>query len=140
MTEPPPSVEYSGQCTQWEMFDSYMEDIERRKEAEAKKGKKKEGSNQKEEGGGGSNKDENGRDNIVHSAAMAHAAKILERMANQNTFADVHRHLALHCSAAVAIRPPRCLQMPREQPRRLKTPPSLLGAGDRGFQVLGGRL
>ena len=26
---------------------------------------------------------------VVHSAAMARAAKILERMANQNTFSDV---------------------------------------------------
>ena len=23
MTEPPPSVEYSAQCTQWEIFDGY---------------------------------------------------------------------------------------------------------------------
>ena len=37
---------------------------------------------------GAAKKDE-GADNIVHSAAMAHAAKILERMVNQNTFADV---------------------------------------------------
>ncbi|KAL1499669.1 hypothetical protein AB1Y20_011866 [Prymnesium parvum] len=90
MTEPPPSVEYSGQCTQWEMFDAYMEDIERRKEAEAKKGKKdkKEGTREKEDGVPGTAKEES-KDNIVHSAAMAHAAKILERMANQNTFADV---------------------------------------------------
>ena len=24
MTEPPPSVEYSAQCTQWEIFDGYI--------------------------------------------------------------------------------------------------------------------
>ena len=42
ITEPPPSVEYASQCTQWEMFDAYMEDIDRKKELEAreKKGKK----------------------------------------------------------------------------------------------------
>ena len=28
MTEPPPSVEYSAQCTQWEIFDGYIEGIE----------------------------------------------------------------------------------------------------------------
>merc|ERR1719231_1146140 len=52
---------------------------------EGKKGKK-------EKGGGATTKKKEstgGSDDIVHSAAMAHAAKILERMANQNTFADV---------------------------------------------------
>ena len=41
MTEPPPSVEYSGQATQWELYDSYAEDQERKREAEKrlKKGK-----------------------------------------------------------------------------------------------------
>ena len=85
MTEPPPSVEYSSQCTQWEMYDAYIEDIERKKEMEGKKGKKDKG------GGTTTKKKENqgGSEDIVHSAAMAHAAKILERMTNQNTFADV---------------------------------------------------
>jgi len=90
MTEPPPSVEFSAQCNQWEMFDSYMEDLDRKKEQESKKNKKdkKEGGKDKDEGGESKAKDES-KDNIVHSAAMAHAAKILERMANQNTFSDV---------------------------------------------------
>jgi dynein intermediate chain 1 len=85
MTEPPPSVEYSSQCTQWEMYDAYIEDIERKKEQEGKK-------NKKGDKGATSTKkkqQEGGSDDIVHSSAMAHAAKILERMANQNTFADV---------------------------------------------------
>lgn len=91
MTEPPPSVEYSAQCTQWEMFDAYTEDLDRKKEQESKKGKKekgKDGAGGAKEESGTAAKDES-KDNIVHSAAMAHAAKILERMANQNTFADV---------------------------------------------------
>ena len=90
MTEPPPSVEYAAQCTQWEMFDAYTEDLDRKKEQESKKGKKektgKEGGDKPE---GEKAAKEESKDNIVHSAAMAHAAKILERMANQNTFADV---------------------------------------------------
>jgi hypothetical protein len=28
MTEPPPSVEYSAQCTQWEIFDGHIEGME----------------------------------------------------------------------------------------------------------------
>merc|ERR1719274_378776 len=46
MTEPPPSVEYSSQCTQWEMYDAYMEDIERKKELEGKESKKDKGAAQ----------------------------------------------------------------------------------------------
>ena len=84
-TSPPPSVEYSSQCTQWEMYDAYIEDIERKKEMEGKKNKKDKGAATTTK----KKKEEGGSDDIVHSAAMAHAAKILERMANQNTFADV---------------------------------------------------
>merc|ERR1719502_2098918 len=64
MTEPPPSVEYSSQCTQWEMYDAYIEDLERKKEMEGKKGKKDKGgttTTKKKEVQGGS-------EDIVHSA------------------------------------------------------------------------
>jgi dynein intermediate chain 1 len=69
------------------MFDAYIEDLERKREMEGKKSKKEKGGaaptdKKKKDVQGGS-------DDIVHSAAMSHAAKILERMANQNTFADV---------------------------------------------------
>jgi len=76
----------SDSFVQWEMYDAYMEDIERKKELEGKKGKK-------DKGVVASKKPiaavQSGDGDIVHSAAMAHAAKILERMTNQNTFADV---------------------------------------------------
>lgn len=86
MTEPPPSVEYTGQCTQWEIFDAYMEDQERKRDADSKKGKKLKDDDAKK-----SKKDQakEGETNVIHSTQMAHAAKILERMTNQNTFADV---------------------------------------------------
>merc|ERR550514_2221197 len=51
---------------------------------EGKKNKKDKGAAPKKKV-----KEETGSEDIVHSAAMAHASKILERMANQNTFADV---------------------------------------------------
>ena len=72
MTEPPPSVEYSSQCTQWEMYDAYIEDIERKKEMEGKKGKKGAETAKKTK-----KVEQSGSDDIVHSAAMAHASKIL---------------------------------------------------------------
>ena len=89
MTEPPPSVEYSAQCTQWEMFDAYMEDLDRKKEQESKKGKKEKGGKEAQKEDSGPAAKDDSKDNIVHSAAMAHAAKVLERMANQNTYADI---------------------------------------------------
>ena len=67
------------------MYDAYMEDIERKKEMEGKKNKKDKGATEKKK----TKAQEGGSEDIVHSAAMAHAAKILERMANQNTFSDV---------------------------------------------------
>jgi dynein intermediate chain 1 len=85
MTEPPPSVEYAAQCTQWEMFDAYMEDMERKREAE-KKQKKGKGEEKKLEATGSEKKDSS---DVIHSDAMAHAAKILERMVNQNTYDDI---------------------------------------------------
>jgi len=85
MTEPPLSMEYNEQATQWEIFDSYKEDAERKREAEKKfkKGKgdaapAKEGPPEKKES-----------ENLIHGEAMAHAAKILERMVNQNTYDDI---------------------------------------------------
>lgn len=88
MTEPPPSVEYAAQCTQWEMFDAYIDDLERKRELEAKskKKEKKEGVKDKEEGA--PEVKEEMKANIIHSSAMEHAAKILERMVNQNTYAE----------------------------------------------------
>jgi len=86
MTEPPPSVEYSGQSTQWEMYDAYMEDQKRKREAEKKSRAKKSYDEVKKESSGEKKGD---AENIIHGDAMAHAAKILERMVNQNTYDDI---------------------------------------------------
>ena len=61
MTEPPPSVEYSAQSTQWEIFDGYIEDMERKKEADKKKGKK--GAEAKE----GKEKEDKKDADVIHS-------------------------------------------------------------------------
>jgi len=106
ITEPPPSVEYAAQCTQWEMFDAYMEDIDRKKEQDAK-GKKKDKDKEKpskEKKGSDQNQEDEGKDSIVNSAAMAHASKILERMVNQNTFSDVTEDFKFWEDASDAFR------------------------------------
>ena len=89
------------------MYDAYIEDLERKRELEGKKGKGGKTTKKKVEKSAGtlpplcppssprplhpppSTIRAPSGDDIVHSEAMAHAAKILERMANQNTFADV---------------------------------------------------
>jgi len=84
MTEPPPSVEYAGQSTQWEMFDAYVEDQDRKREAERKAKKVSKG------GEAGKKSEQAGpAESSIHGAAMTHASKILERMVNQNTYDDI---------------------------------------------------
>lgn len=91
MTEPPPSVEYAGQATQWDMFDAYMEDHERKREAERKQKKSGKGGEADKKGG----EADGGKltvptlESTIHGAEMAHASKILERMVNQNTYDDI---------------------------------------------------
>jgi len=81
MTEPPPSVEYSAQATQFEMFDDYIADQERKREIAEKKAKKgKQGGDD-----GAKEKVKESEAGIIQSEAMKHAAKILERMVNLNT-------------------------------------------------------
>ena len=77
---------YAALATQWEIYDSYMDDQERQRQAK-EKGKAKKGAEDKADGsqhGGASVVDD-----IVHSEGVGHAAKILERMANQNAFDDI---------------------------------------------------
>lgn len=80
MTEPPPRVNFSATANQWEIYDAYVEDLliqEREKEKEAKKASKKEDKKKK------NTSNEVLSDDI---SRVSRAAKIVERMANQNTF------------------------------------------------------
>mmetsp|Transcript_22655 Transcript_22655/g.49498 ORF Transcript_22655/g.49498 Transcript_22655/m.49498 type:complete len:654 (+) Transcript_22655:195-2156(+) len=84
MTEPPPSVEYAAQATQWEIFDDYMADQERKRELAEKtaKGKTAAPVAKPKEGKGGDSGE-------AKDANMGRAAKILERMVNLNTYEDI---------------------------------------------------
>eukprot|EP00744_Colponema_vietnamica_P002264 GILI01003588.1.p1 GENE.GILI01003588.1~~GILI01003588.1.p1 ORF type:complete len:684 (+),score=215.38 GILI01003588.1:90-2141(+) len=71
-TEPPPTFEFSRSVTQWEIYDTYMEDIERLKLVKEKV--------ETEE-----DKDKKGKaEDPLYSASMKTALKIMERMVNQN--------------------------------------------------------
>lgn len=83
-TEPPPRATFSSSVTQWEIFDAYQEDFDKQEKNKEKKvlpGKKDDDSKKK-------------RLTVVDSQSdditkVSWAAKIAERMVNQNTYDDV---------------------------------------------------
>jgi dynein intermediate chain 1 len=96
-TEPPPVVQFAATVTQWDIYDTYMQDLknqmqedEMNKNAEKRKQHGSGGGGSGEGGAGGGNaNDGNGgkkgkEDDMVHSQKMSNALKILERMVNQN--------------------------------------------------------
>jgi dynein intermediate chain 1 len=68
-TEPPPSDTIRGNITQWEIFDAYMQDID--KEAQEKKKKDQEFGDKKQE-------------STLYSNSFRRCLKIMERMVVQN--------------------------------------------------------
>lgn len=92
-TEPPPSTNFSATATQWEMFDAYVEDIERNRNAKEKGGAKE----KKEDDKGGRDKkdkgekagEKHGADEVIYSSAMERSLKIMERMINQNNYEEL---------------------------------------------------
>lgn len=83
-TEPPPRASFSSNATQWEIFDAYVEDFDRQEKTKEKKvvpGKKEEEKTKKK-----LTVSEQSGDDI---SRVATAAKIVERMVNQNTYDDI---------------------------------------------------
>jgi len=88
-TVPPPVVGFTATVSQWEIYDSYMQDYIAQQNAQqlaaAKSGDKKKNAGPATDAGAeeapvaSKNKDD-----MVHSAKMGAALKILERMVNQN--------------------------------------------------------
>uniref|UniRef100_A0A7S3GGM1 Uncharacterized protein n=1 Tax=Palpitomonas bilix TaxID=652834 RepID=A0A7S3GGM1_9EUKA len=93
-TEPPPTSNFSETVSQWEIFDSYSDDLERQKMVKEKKAalaKKHSSSEDKEEDAASLlDKDSKKKDNDpIHSESMRLSSKIMERMVNQNTYEDI---------------------------------------------------
>ncbi|XP_071108758.1 dynein intermediate chain 2, ciliary-like isoform X4 [Haliotis cracherodii] len=83
-TEPPPRVTFSSNVTQWEIYDAYQEDFEKQEKNKEKKvvhGRKEEEKTRKK-----LTITETQSDDI---SRVARAAKIVERMVNQNTYDDI---------------------------------------------------
>ncbi|KAK9862806.1 hypothetical protein WJX84_010841 [Apatococcus fuscideae] len=86
-TEPPPTASTTGSCSMWQIYDAYIEDQERQAAAEEQSSRPR---------GGGTGP--------MSSAAMGRVARVLERMANQNTFADVSMDFRYWDDAADGVR------------------------------------
>ena len=93
VTEPPPSIAFNGQVNGYEVFDSYVEDIERQRlvkeKAAAATAKKPAAKEEKDEHEDGETKEVAKEADVVHSAAMSKSLKIMERMVNQNTYDEI---------------------------------------------------
>ncbi|EPZ33815.1 hypothetical protein O9G_002527 [Rozella allomycis CSF55] len=91
-TEPPPQKTFSASVTQWEIYDSYIEDeIAKEKiakeKAKAVGGEKVKGA--KEESKINTLPTEAHNEDVMSRQELAKSFRILERMANQNTYEDV---------------------------------------------------
>ncbi|KAK1174159.1 dynein intermediate chain 2, ciliary-like [Acipenser oxyrinchus oxyrinchus] len=84
-TEPPPRANFSASANQWEIYDSYVDDLakqERNKEKQKAPPTKKENDKSKKK----ITSIETQSDDI---SKVAKSSKIIERMVNQNTFDDI---------------------------------------------------
>mmetsp|Transcript_20735 Transcript_20735/g.44244 ORF Transcript_20735/g.44244 Transcript_20735/m.44244 type:complete len:675 (+) Transcript_20735:79-2103(+) len=85
-TEPPPTTDFQGTVTQWDIFDQYKYEIELAKEKE-KDDKHKSKSGVDEDDGKSKKKDAN---TPIYSENMKLSIKLMERMVNQNAEAEVY--------------------------------------------------
>jgi dynein intermediate chain 1 len=85
LTEPPPRLTFSDNVNQWIIYDRYQEDFAKQEKTKEKKpvhGKKEDESKKKKTALSDMQSDD-------VSSLVGPAAKIIERMVNQNTFDDV---------------------------------------------------
>lgn len=87
-TEPPPVVNFYATVSQWDIFDSYMQEY---KNQMAEEEAAKHAATKKHSAADGSEPVEKTKKegDMVHSQKMSNALKILERMANQNAEDEV---------------------------------------------------
>ncbi|KAK9827830.1 hypothetical protein WJX74_004397 [Apatococcus lobatus] len=109
-TEPPPTASTTGSCSMWQIYDAYIEDQERQAAAEEQSSRPRVGG-RKGGAAGGPNATavddatrRGGGTGPMSSAAMGRVARVLERMANQNTFADVSMDFRYWDDAADGVR------------------------------------
>ena len=114
---PPRLLLPAGSCTQWEIYDDYVKDLERQRIEDTlkSKGGKKGGAPPASAAASGAPQraaHSDPKDNPLQSLAMQHALQILDRMANQNMFEEISMDFKYWDDASDAfrytlVRPPR---------------------------------
>mmetsp|Transcript_3184 Transcript_3184/g.11509 ORF Transcript_3184/g.11509 Transcript_3184/m.11509 type:complete len:708 (-) Transcript_3184:55-2178(-) len=87
-TEPPETKVFGATVSQWEVYDSYMDEWERvQHEADIDKGPRRPAAMSVKASAGGGGDD----DDVIHSAAMGKSLRIMERMVNQNAEDEIYQ-------------------------------------------------
>eukprot|EP00163_Fabomonas_tropica_P028063 TRINITY_DN5620_c0_g1_i2.p1 TRINITY_DN5620_c0_g1~~TRINITY_DN5620_c0_g1_i2.p1 ORF type:complete len:700 (-),score=180.55 TRINITY_DN5620_c0_g1_i2:218-2317(-) len=102
MTEPPPSTNFSATASQWEMFDAYVEDIDRNRSAKEKANK---ASRQKsEEISSKPQSVKSANEDVIYSGSMEKSLHVVERMVNQNTYDEIGQDFKYYEDASDAFK------------------------------------
>jgi len=107
-TDPPPTATVNGSCTQWEIYDEYIKDLERQKieESMTAKGKKKGGGGGAAAAAAAAAADNKAvRTDAMKSSDMLRCAKILDRMVNQNMYEEIAMDFKYWEDASDSFRP-----------------------------------
>ncbi|KAG2499404.1 hypothetical protein HYH03_002978 [Edaphochlamys debaryana] len=101
-TEPPPTATVSGTCTQWEIYDEYIKDLERQRLEEGAKSK---GTKKQQAAHGGATTKANEHIPTLQSPVLMHSLGTLDRMVNQNMYEEVAMDFKYWDDASDAFRP-----------------------------------
>ncbi|XP_032232200.1 dynein intermediate chain 2, ciliary isoform X2 [Nematostella vectensis] len=85
-TEPPPRANFSASANQWEIYDAYVEDLERQEKIKEKESRKTQTLKKEEDKKKKLTQVEMQGDDITR---ISKPAQIVERMVNQNTYDDI---------------------------------------------------
>ncbi|XP_054979979.1 dynein axonemal intermediate chain 1 isoform X2 [Sorex araneus] len=96
--EPPPRTNFSATANQWEIYDAYMEELEKQEKTKEKEKTKTPVS--KKAGEKAKRKMASMESQSDDITKVAQAAKIVERMVNQNTYDDVAQDFKYYEDAA----------------------------------------
>ncbi|GAX72654.1 hypothetical protein CEUSTIGMA_g110.t1 [Chlamydomonas eustigma] len=110
-TEPPPTATVSGSCTQWEIYDEYIKDLERQKVEETlkSKGGKKQGAAATQQPAVVKTQE---AVPPMQSPDMSKAVRIVDRMVNQNMFEEIAMDFKYWEDASDTYRPGEGTMLP----------------------------
>jgi dynein intermediate chain 1 len=106
MTVPPVSVDFTGQVTQWEIWDWYSKNLrEQENDLERKKDKGKKSKEPVEAKRLTIDTNESKKKDPMYSAEMLRSLKVVERVVNQNAFDDILMDFKFWEDASDKLRP-----------------------------------